>query len=37
LRATIQGLTTIPPPNAWYHQPLDVSRLIDQVARRFPG
>lgn len=35
--ATIEGLATIPPANAWYHQPLDVSRLIDQVARRFPG
>lgn len=37
VQATIQGLATIPPPNAWYHQPLDVSGLIDQVARRFPG
>ncbi len=37
VKATIQGLATIPPPNAWYRQPQDVSRLIDQVARRFPG
>lgn len=37
VQATIEGLATIPPPNAWYHQPLDVSGLIDQVARRFPG
>ncbi|EAQ76602.1 hypothetical protein WH5701_05005 [Synechococcus sp. WH 5701] len=37
VKATIQGLASIPAPNAWYHQPLDVSWLIDQVARRFPG
>jgi predicted dienelactone hydrolase len=31
VKATIEGLATIPPPNAWYRQPQDVSRLIDQV------
>ena len=36
VRATIQGLATIPDPNAWYSQPLDVSRLIDQVSQRWP-
>ncbi|MCP9800280.1 alpha/beta hydrolase [Synechococcus sp. RedBA-s] len=34
--ATIQGLAAIPPPNAWFNQPLDVSLLIDQVASRWP-
>ena len=36
IQATIQGLATIPEPNTWYYQPLDVSRLIDQVSRRWP-
>jgi len=35
--AAIQGLATIPPPNAWYSQPLNVSRLIDALAARWPG
>lgn len=36
VKATIQGLAAIPAPNAWYYQPVDVSLLIDQVARRWP-
>jgi predicted dienelactone hydrolase len=36
VKATIQGLAGIPTPNAWYYQPVDVSLLIDQVARRWP-
>mgnify|MGYP002815035120 CR=1 FL=1 len=33
--AAIEGTGAIPPANAWYHQPLNVSDLIDQVKTRW--
>ena len=35
ITAAIQGTGTIPPPNAWYSQPLSVSDLIDQMHQRY--
>ena len=35
IKAAIQGTGAIPPPNAWYSQPLSVSDLIDQVQARW--
>jgi predicted dienelactone hydrolase len=35
ITAAINGTGTIPPPNAWYSQPLSVSDLIDQVEQRW--
>ena len=35
VQAVIQGTALIPPVNAWFAQPLDVSALIDQVEQRW--
>jgi predicted dienelactone hydrolase len=35
IKAAIEGTGTIPPPNAWYSQPLSVSDLIDQMQDRW--
>lgn len=35
ISAAIKGTGAIPPPNAWYGQPLSVSDLIDQVQQRW--
>ena len=35
ISAAIQGTGAIPPPNAWYSQPLSVSDLIDQMQDRW--
>ena len=35
MSAAIQGTGAIPPANAWYHQPITVSDLIDQVEKRW--
>ena len=35
VQAVIQGTALIPPVNAWFAQPLDMSALIDQVEQRW--
>ena len=35
MTAAIKGTGAIPPPNAWYEQPITVSDLIDQVEKRW--
>lgn len=35
ITAAINGSGVIPPPNAWYSQPLSVSDLIDQMEQRW--
>ena len=35
MTAAIEGTGAIPPANAWYHQPITVSALIDQVEKRW--
>jgi hypothetical protein len=37
MTAAIEGTGAIPPANAWYHQPITVSALIDQVEKRWGG
>ena len=35
MTAAIEGTGAIPPANAWYRQPIPVSKLIDQVEKRW--
>ena len=35
MTAAIEGTGAIPPANAWYRQPITVSKLIDQVEKRW--
>ena len=35
MTAAIKGTGAIPPPNAWYGQPMTVSALVDQVQERW--